>query len=145
MKPLTQYGRMAERHWREFRLKMVAELEAKGRLHEMLLEAEEKTANEVDQIRRRLIQQGWTPQQAQDSAWEIVRERYIFLTRELTPPRESEPLRNQNNYRITDDDRLGIGSLKQKCHANRALHRLGRFAASFRSLQRTVENGTGAT
>ena len=79
MKPLTQYGRMAERHWREFRPKMVAELEAKGRLHEMLLEAEEKTANEEDQIRRRLIQQGWTPQQAQDSAWEIVRERYIFL------------------------------------------------------------------
>ena len=79
MKSLTQYGRMAERHWREFRPKMVTELEAKGRLHEMLLEAEEKTANEVDQIRRRLIQQGWAPQQAQDSAWEIVRERYIFL------------------------------------------------------------------
>jgi hypothetical protein len=58
---------------------MVAELEAKGQLHQMLLEAEEKTTEEMDQIRRRLIQQGWTPQQAHDSAWEIVRERYIFL------------------------------------------------------------------
>ncbi|MCI0541628.1 MAG: hypothetical protein L0Z50_41040 [Verrucomicrobiales bacterium] len=79
MTALTQYGLMAEKHWREFLPNMVAELEGRGQLHEMLLEAEEKTAEEVDQIRRRLIQQGWTPQQAHDSAWEIVRERYIFL------------------------------------------------------------------
>jgi len=39
MKSLTQYGRMAERQWREFLPKMVLELEARGRLHEMLLEA----------------------------------------------------------------------------------------------------------
>ena len=32
MKPLTQYGRMAERHWREFLPRMVAELEARGQL-----------------------------------------------------------------------------------------------------------------
>ena len=40
---LTQYGRMAEKHWREFRPNMVAEMEVKGVLQEMLLEAEEKT------------------------------------------------------------------------------------------------------
>lgn len=79
LKPLTQYGRMAEKHWREFCPKLVAELEAKGTLHEMLLEAEEKTDAEVDQIRRQLIQQGQTPQQAHDTAWEMVREQYIFL------------------------------------------------------------------
>lgn len=33
---------------------------------------------------------------------------------------EPEPLRNQRNYRITDDDKLGIGSLKQKCGNNLA-------------------------
>jgi len=33
---LTQYGMMAEKHWREFRPKMVAEMEAKGILDEML-------------------------------------------------------------------------------------------------------------
>ncbi|MCI0541215.1 MAG: hypothetical protein L0Z50_38935 [Verrucomicrobiales bacterium] len=82
MTALTQYGLMAERHWREFLPKMVAELEGKGQLHEMLLEAEEKTAAEMDQVRRRLIQQGWTPDQAHLSAWEIVRERYIFLPEE---------------------------------------------------------------
>ncbi len=77
--PLTQYGLMAEKHWREFRPKMVAELEAKNRLHEMLLEAEDQTGKEMDQIRRQLIQQGQTAQQAHDQAWEMVRERYIFL------------------------------------------------------------------
>lgn len=79
MKPLTQYGLMAEKHWREFLPKRVATLEAKGQLHELLLEAEEKTGEEMDRIRRQLIQQGWTAQQAHDSAWEIVRTRYIFL------------------------------------------------------------------
>jgi len=79
MKPLTQYGRLAEKHWREFLPKMVAELEATDRLHEMLLEAEEKTDAELDQIRRQLIQQRLTAQQAHDRAWEMVRTRYIFL------------------------------------------------------------------
>ena len=59
--------------------KMVAELEAKGQLHAMLLEAEEKTEAELDSLRRHFIQQGLTPRQAQDRAWEIVRERYIYL------------------------------------------------------------------
>ena len=82
MKPLTQYGQLAGRHWREFQAKMVMELEATGQLHEMLLEAEEKTDAELDQIRRQLIQQGLTPQQAHDRAWEMVRTRYIFLPQE---------------------------------------------------------------
>jgi len=79
MKSLTQYGRMAEKHWRAFLPKMVAKLESTGRLHEMLLEAEEQTEKELDRIRRDLIQSGLTPQQAHDQAWEMVRERYIFL------------------------------------------------------------------
>jgi hypothetical protein len=31
-----------------------------------------------------------------------------------------EPRRNQHNYRITDADKVGVGSLKQKCRANLA-------------------------
>ena len=58
---------------------MVSELEAKGQLHLMLLEAEEKTEAEMDRLRRLLIQQGRTAQQAHDQAWEMVREKYIFL------------------------------------------------------------------
>lgn len=34
--------------------------------------------------------------------------------------RDAEAPRNQNNYRITDADRLGVGSLKQKCRDNLA-------------------------
>ena len=79
MKPLTQYGCMAEKQWREFLPRIVTELEAKGRLHGMLLEAEEKTDEELDQIRRQFIRQGLTAQQAHDRAWEMVRTRYIFL------------------------------------------------------------------
>ena len=79
MPPLTQYGRMAETHWRQHCPRMVAELEAQGRLYPMLIEAEEKTDADLDALRRHFIQQGLTPQQAHDLAWEIVRERYIFL------------------------------------------------------------------
>lgn len=45
----------------------------------MLLEAEEQTEKELDSLRRHFIQQGLTPQQAHDRAWEIVRDRYLFL------------------------------------------------------------------
>ena len=79
MKPLTQYGRMAEKHWRQFCPRMVAALETQGRLHQMLLDAEQRTETELDSLRRHLIQQGLTPQQAQDRAWEIVRERYLLI------------------------------------------------------------------
>ena len=85
MATLTRYGLMAEKHWREFRPKMVKELEAKGTLQEMLFAAQDKTEDEMDEIRRKLIQQGLTPQQAHDQAWEMVRERYILL-----PPEDEE-------------------------------------------------------
>ena len=78
-KPLTPYGLMAEHHWRRFLPKMVAELEAKGHLQAMLLEAEEQTAAEMDRICCQLKQWGLKPQQAHDQAWEMVRQRYIFL------------------------------------------------------------------
>jgi hypothetical protein len=79
MKPLTRYGRMAEKHWRQFLPRMTAQLEASSQLHALLLEAEEQTEAELDSLRRHFIQQGLTPQQAHDRAWEIVRERYLCL------------------------------------------------------------------
>ena len=79
MTPLTQYGRLAEQHWREQCPKMVRDLERKGLLHQMLLEAEEKTKDEMSALRTRLMQQGSTAQQAHDQAWEMVREKYILL------------------------------------------------------------------
>ena len=82
MTPLTQYGRMAEKHWREHCPKMVRELKRKGILHQMLLEAEQKTKDEMATLRLELMKQGKTAQQAHDQAWEMVRAKYILLTPE---------------------------------------------------------------
>ncbi len=82
---LTQYGLMAERHWREFRPKMVREMEAKGSLTEALFDAQEMTIDEMETLTRQLeTEQQMTPQQANDRAWEMIREKYILL-----PPEES--------------------------------------------------------
>jgi len=76
---LTQYAFLAEKHWREFLPQMVAELERKGTLRVMLQEAEERTATEMDDLRRHFLQQGLSAEQAHQQAWELVRERYLFL------------------------------------------------------------------
>ena len=70
---------MAEKHWREFPPNLVRDLEAKGLLHRMLLEAEEKTKDEMASLRIELMKQGLTADQAHRQAWEMVRERYILL------------------------------------------------------------------
>ena len=81
---LTIYGNMAERHWREFRPKMVREMEAKGTLREALFEAQERTLDEMEALTHRFeTEQKLTPQQAHDRAWEMIREKYILL-----PPEE---------------------------------------------------------
>ena len=116
---------MAERHWREFRPKMVRELEAKGTLMEALFEAQETTINEMEALTRQLeTEQKLTPQQAHDQAWEMIREKYILL-----PPEENLEL-NARNYRIRAEDRLGDGSLKQKCRDNFAAIELVRLLDS---------------
>jgi hypothetical protein len=38
--------------------------------------------------------------------------------RSLTPVRDAEPVFNQRNYRITDGDKIGVGSLRQKFRDN---------------------------
>ena len=79
MNALTQYGRLAEKHWREHCPKLVRELEAKGQLHAMLLAAEEKTKDEMIELTQQFRNQGLTAQQAHDRAWEMVRENYLLL------------------------------------------------------------------
>ena len=78
---LTQYGKMAEKHWREHCPKLVQELERNGLLYQMLLEAEHKTKEEMADLRIKLTKQGLNAQQAHDRAWELTREKYI-----LRPP-----------------------------------------------------------
>ena len=79
MSPLTQYGRMAEKHWRQFLPRLVQELESTQRLHALLLEAEEKTKEEMAMLREHGIAHGLTPDQAQRQAWETVAPKYLLL------------------------------------------------------------------
>jgi len=77
---LTQYGLMAERHWREFLPTRVKRLEAEGKLEEALFEAQETTLDEMETLCQTLERdQNLTPQQAHDQAWELIREKYILL------------------------------------------------------------------
>ncbi len=70
---------MAEKHWREHCPKLVRDLEEKGQLQAMLLEAEEKTKGEMIELTQVFRKQGLTAQQAHDRAWEMVRARYVLL------------------------------------------------------------------
>ena len=79
MKTLTQYGSLALEHWKQFLPRLVEELERKGALNELLLEAERRRGSELDDLRRHFQQQGLTAEQAHHRAWEVVRARYIFL------------------------------------------------------------------
>jgi hypothetical protein len=83
MRALTQYVRLAERHWRAWLPRRVAELERTGQLKATLQEAAERTVTDTEALRQHFLQQALTPNQAQQRAWEIVRERYLFL-----PPEE---------------------------------------------------------
>ena len=81
--PLTQYGLLAEKHWREFCPAMVKQFKTEGRLAEALWEAQETTLDEMEALTRKLeTEQKLTPQQAERAAWEMIREKYILLPAE---------------------------------------------------------------
>ncbi|MBL9186680.1 MAG: hypothetical protein JNK23_04330 [Opitutaceae bacterium] len=79
MNELLTYARMAEAHWREHCPRRVRDLERTGTLNGSLLEAQNRTLDEMEQLMRDFRQQGLDPQQAHDQAWEMVRERYILI------------------------------------------------------------------
>lgn len=73
------YAKMAENHWRQHCPRLVRQLQATGRLEAALLEAQERTLDEMESLMREFRQQGLTPPQAHDRAWELVREKYLLL------------------------------------------------------------------
>lgn len=58
---------------------MVRDLETQDRLQAALLEAQERTLDEMETLMRQFRRQGLNPQQAHDQAWELVREKYLLL------------------------------------------------------------------
>lgn len=83
--PISAYGLMAERHWREFRPRMVRELQETSKLEEALYEAQERTLDELLPLEDKLVADGLTMDQASRQAWEMVRENYILL-----PPEDDQ-------------------------------------------------------
>jgi hypothetical protein len=79
MSGLLNYGRMAETHWRQHCPRMVRQLARLGRLTAALLDAQERTTDEMETLMKIFRKQGLNPQQAHDQAWELVREKYILL------------------------------------------------------------------
>ncbi|MBA3832992.1 MAG: hypothetical protein H0X34_14070 [Chthoniobacterales bacterium] len=80
-------------------------MEANGTLMEALFEAQERTIEEMETLTRQLeTEQKMTPQQAHD-------------TGAIHSPPAGREL-SAGNYRIRAEDRLGEGSLKQKCRDN---------------------------
>ena len=79
MSTLLAYAKMAENHWRQHCPRLVKQLQTTGRLEAALLEAQEKTLNEMETLMRDFRKEGLTPPQAHDRAWELVREKYLQL------------------------------------------------------------------
>ncbi len=99
-------------------------MESNGRLHQALLEAEEKTKDEMASLRTDLMRQGLTARPGASSgvgngpgtlhpapAGELNSR--IRAERQFTPA-----VRNEQNYRISDADRIGEGPPRQKYRQN---------------------------
>jgi hypothetical protein len=94
-------ARDALRHWHKYRPKMYAELHASGKLHEMAIEADERTADEQYELHMDLIEQGYPSPIAFETAREAVRERYIYLPAEAD---EADGEDAEEEYEDDEDD-----------------------------------------
>lgn len=75
---LQNWVKQAKAHWKEFRPRLYASLEKSGNLEAALQDAAERTYREVTELE----DQGFDHQ----DAWEMVRERYLFVPEEGKNP-----------------------------------------------------------
>ena len=75
---LSPMSQQALKHWEQHRPKMVADLKKDGTLRKMAHEAHEQTLEEI----KNLMNRGMSYNQA----WEMAREKYLFLPDEETAP-----------------------------------------------------------
>ena len=79
MNPPTQYILLAERHWRIWLPRRVAELERQGLLMAKLCEAAERTVQGLSPTPAAFPPTRPDAESSAQRAWEIARERYLFL------------------------------------------------------------------
>ena len=90
-KGLGPWGLEAESHWRENLPKLYQGLKKAGKLHQALLNAQNRTAAAYRKEKERLEAQGRDPAEAGQIALELVREQWVYLPAEEDQP-DSESL-----------------------------------------------------
>ncbi len=119
MTALTQYGRMAEKHWREHRPKMVRDLESEGASAPDASGGGGKDEGRNGHAANGIDEAGKNGAASADAgvgngAGEI----HPPAARRIIHRHHEEPPKNLNAYRITEADRLGEGGPKLKFQKN---------------------------
>ncbi len=73
--------RLGRENLRKFHREEYQELLSSGKLEEYLQESAQRTLNAMNSLKEKLVSQGDTQDQAERTAWELVREEWI-----LRPP-----------------------------------------------------------
>ena len=73
----------AKEHWKKYLPEYYRHLEKEGTLDEALCRAVQMTSEAIVDTEDQLIRKGYTPPQANATAWEMIREEWLF------PPGES--------------------------------------------------------
>jgi hypothetical protein len=77
---------LAREHWKEHRPTMYRDMEESGRLESALKSAVEVTLDAMKRTKAQLVENGYTPSQADLTAWELLREEWILLPSEEDMP-----------------------------------------------------------
>jgi hypothetical protein len=100
MAALQNWVRQAREHWKEFQPNRYTDLVKSGQLEAALQDASERTYREVTQLE----DQGYDHQ----DAWEIVRERYLFVPEEgKNPTAYSESYFNRPTLTTASHEAIG--------------------------------------
>jgi hypothetical protein len=92
---------LARIHWKQHRPKLFSDLQKSGELEESLNQAAKNTLDAYQNAKNQLLKNGYKPNQAHESAWELVREEWL-----LRPSEEQSDLENPNQSPSQLDDLL---------------------------------------
>ena len=79
---LEQLKSLGMSHWKKHLPKLYKNLKASGKLEGLVASAARRTLEAFEQMKKQLIERGWEPGQASESAWEQVREEWLLLPSE---------------------------------------------------------------
>jgi hypothetical protein len=86
---LNELKELGRRHWKEHRPKLFRELQKSGYLDEALTNAAQNTLDAYQNLKAKLLKSGDTECQAQEIAWEMVRQEWLLRPSEEQPDLET--------------------------------------------------------